>query len=315
MGTRYRAVPAAVAAALCVPALAWAQAVDPDPRPGLRAFEDVLDRAVSRVSRMSVSFFFPAAEASHGYRLPGYGAVFIVPARALPPGRRTINVRRFDSNPPALVSEGPDAEAAPGPQPTPTPGAATAVRAGRGGGRKPAPDAVELEIRRFEAQMEEYQRQAQMMNRIAEQQFLAFYRTVHGGVAAADATGAPTLVQGPAGVSDDAVAGGQRPTAPPWIGFVEPTGAEDTRTPNRVLNDVRAAVTGALEAEGPAVTVVGPEEFLVVTVDFVSASVLTEPAVPQQTLVVRVRKRDLDERAAGRLASDELQKRIDATTY
>jgi hypothetical protein len=92
-------------------------------------------------------------------------------------------------------------------------------------------------------------------------------------------------------------------------------GPEDTRTPNRVLNDVRAAVTSALESDGPAVRVVGPEEFLVVTVDFVSGGVFDEPSVPQQTLVVRVRKRDLDERAAGRLPSDELQKRIEATTY
>jgi hypothetical protein len=315
MGPRYRVVPAAIAAALCVPALASAQAVDPDPRPGLRAFEDVLDRAVSRVSRMSVSFFFPAAEASHGYRLPGYGAVFIVPARALPPGRRTISVRRFGPDPAPVVAEGQDAEAAPGPQPTPTPGTTTPVRAGHGGVRKPAPDAVELEIRRFEAQMEEYQRQAQRMNQIAEQQFRAFFRSVHGDVGGGAAAGA-TLVQDPAGDPDDAVAAGSpRATAPPWIGFVEPTAPEDTRTPNRVLNDVRAAVTGALESEGPAVSVVGPEEFLVVTVDFVSGSVFTEPAVPQQTLVVRVRKRDLDERASGRLASDELQKRIEATTY
>src|SRR5215831_2042032 len=115
MGPRSCAAPPALAAALCVPALASAQTVDPDPRPGLRAFEDVLDRAIARVSRMSVSVFFPAADACHGYRLPGYGAVFIVPPRALPPGRRSLNVRRLGPVPAPLAADGADQDAAPGP--------------------------------------------------------------------------------------------------------------------------------------------------------------------------------------------------------
>src|SRR5262249_38277155 len=201
MGPRGRAVPPAPPAAPRVPPLASAQAVDPDPRPGLRAFEAVLAGAIARVSRMSVSVFFPAADACHGYRLPGYGAVFIVPPRALPPGRRSLNVRRLGPVPAPLAADGADQDAAPGPEPTPTPRAAAPMPARHGGG-KPAPDAVELEIRRFEAQMEEYQRQAQIVNQIAEQQIRDFYRTVHrreGG----DAGAAPTLVQGPTGGSDD----------------------------------------------------------------------------------------------------------------
>ena len=35
----------------------------------------------------------------------------------------------------------------------------------------------------------------------------------------------------------------------------------------------------------------------------------------QKTLVVKVRKRDLDERRAGRLGADELRRRIDYAEY
>jgi hypothetical protein len=52
----------------------------------------------------------------------------------------------------------------------------------------------------------------------------------------------------------------------------------------------------------------------VVAVDFVPGSPFVM-ARPQRTLVVRVRKKELDDRAAGRIAPEELHRRIEYVEY
>jgi hypothetical protein len=81
-----------------------------------------------------------------------------------------------------------------------------------------------------------------------------------------------------------------------------------------VVLEVRSAVTDVLETQGPPLRL-SPDEFVAVVVDFLPRSAFATRTRPTRTLVVRVRKRELDARAAGELASDELRKRIEYSEY
>jgi hypothetical protein len=302
MTPRLSAAPAALLTALLVPASAAPQAAEQDPRPDLRAFEAVLDRAVSQVSRVSMSPFLPGVESCHGYHLPGYGAVFVLPPRAFPRNKRLLTARgRFGATSPrapiTAVPEPPDREAGDPSSPPDKAGRDAAHDATPARGRRSEPDAIESELRKVEQQVEAFQRDAEAANRLAEEQLEAIARELRVRM---EIAGSPEA---------------QAVPAPPWRFWFETTEPEDLRTPNRVLNDVRAAVTEALQTAGPRLRVVRPEEFLVVAVDFVAGGGFVDPSGPQQTLVVRVKKKDLDDRAAGRVSSEELQKRIEYMTY
>ena len=54
---------------------------------------------------------------------------------------------------------------------------------------------------------------------------------------------------------------------------------------------------------------------LVVVVDFLPRSAFATRTRPARTLVVRVRKRELDARAAGQLAAEDLRQRIEYSEY
>jgi hypothetical protein len=302
MTPRFSAAPAALLTALLVPASAAPQAAEQDPRPDLRAFEAALDRAVSQVSRVSMSPFLPGPESCHGYHLPGYGAVFVLPPRALPRNRRLLTARgRFGATAlrapivaapettdlqPVDASSPPDKAARDAPRDT------SPAR-----GRASEKDPLESELRKVEQQVEAFQRDAEAANRLAEEQLEEIARELRRRMEIAASPEAQAV------------------PAPPWRFWFETTEPEDPRTPNRVLNDVRAAVAEALQSAGPRLRVVRPEEFLVVAVDFVAGGGFVDPSGPQQTLVVRVKKKDLDDRAAGRMGSEELQKRIEYMTY
>jgi hypothetical protein len=101
---------------------------------------------------------------------------------------------------------------------------------------------------------------------------------------------------------------------PPWRFWFDSEEQEEPRSPEIVVNDVRSAVTDVLENHGPPLRL-RPEEFVVVVVDFLPRSAFATRTRPARTLVVRVRKGELEERAAGRLASDELRRRIEYSEY
>jgi hypothetical protein len=81
------------------------------------------------------------------------------------------------------------------------------------------------------------------------------------------------------------------------------------------VSDVREAVTATLETYGPNLRTLGNDELVTVAVDFVPRGLFTTNARAARTLVVRVRKRVLDERAAGRLSSDDFKRRIEVNEY
>jgi hypothetical protein len=107
------------------------------------------------------------------------------------------------------------------------------------------------------------------------------------------------------------------PPAPPWR-FWFGTGEEaDPRDAARVVSDVRQAIVDTLESRGAAIAAVRPQEYVSIAVDFTPSVFVVdfEGPQPERTLVLRVRKRDLDERHAGRLKPEELRQRIEALEY
>jgi hypothetical protein len=105
------------------------------------------------------------------------------------------------------------------------------------------------------------------------------------------------------------------PPPAPWQFWFAGEDPGDGRTSDAVIRDVKMAVTVLVEKQGPALHALRPEEFVAVAVDFVPrGSMVMSPRV-QKTLVIKVRKRDLDERRAGRLTAEALRQRIDYTEY
>lgn len=102
------------------------------------------------------------------------------------------------------------------------------------------------------------------------------------------------------------------PPAPPGWSFAFDEPLVDEIAPERVVADVRGAIVAGLGAYRGALTVLGPDEFVVVAVDFVPR--MADHARPR-TVVARVRKRDLAEHRAGRLTAEALHARIAFDEY
>jgi hypothetical protein len=96
-----------------------------------------------------------------------------------------------------------------------------------------------------------------------------------------------------------------------WFSIEEPV---DGRTGEAVVRDVKAAVTALLEKQGPSLHQVKADEYVAVAVDFVPR-ITGAGRRTQKTMVIKVRKRDLDDHRAGRLGADELHQRIEYAEY
>jgi hypothetical protein len=271
-----------------------------DPRLELAAFGEQLDAAVAKVSQPSPMQVLGPMTASRGYMLPGYGAVFVVPARSLPGDKRVIVMRA----PRARGTMRIDIPVMP-----------------------PVSDAdLERQIQAMEFQVEALSRAAERESREAEQALERFAQEVRvrypeAAPPPASSVEVPTPPAAPAApsapVAAPAAPAGIAPVAPaPWRFWFQGEEQDDPRPAERIVGDVRAAVTQALEARGFSLRVVQPDEFLAVVVDFTARGFpFRGERSTERTLVVRARKRDLDERQGGRLGADELKKRIDYVEY
>jgi hypothetical protein len=105
------------------------------------------------------------------------------------------------------------------------------------------------------------------------------------------------------------------PAPPPWKFWFEAGTPEETRTPDRVIADVRGAVVDALAAGGVRLVGLAGDERVTVAVDFVPGGIFAAPARPKRTLVVSVRAKDADARARGAITPEELRKRVEVTEY
>ena len=295
---------AASSVATAQPARAHAPAEEPGAaavqrdgiRDGIEKLEAQLDRAVDRVS-LPRPVALLGRESARGYRLPGYGVVFVLTPRTLPGldrldlrrPRRRIEVRR--------------------------------VRPSRG----EAPD----EVGSLERQVIVLQQETEQARRAAEEDMERIVQDVRvrlavpgevqvevGLAPAAPADAAPEAASSPpAPVTPPAPAEAPRPPPPPWKFWFDEAVPHDTRTPEAVVADVRRVLVDALETEPGRVPGLLPEEFVTLAVDFEPAGLFASRARPERTLVVRARARDIAARAKGAIPPEELRRRVEVIEY
>ena len=288
--------------------------------------EALLDTTVEQVSRPNPGFFLAGAPSCRGYLLEGYGFVFVLPARWLPVrpvGVRTRHIR-----------------------PVPPHAAHPAERAVAVNGSRHEPGLDELE-----EQVEIFQREAEQQRAEAERAFEMMTRELRARLSQAQAASprralpavapvdtpaapggapdAPELVTAPAvpappKPSDPAPprppSVGPLPPGAPWVFWGEARLDEpeqEPKAPERLVADVRDAVVAALEAYGPGLTTLRADETISVVVDFVAGApfIDDDEAQPSRSLTLRVRKRDLDDRRAGRLGPEDLRRKVEAAEY
>jgi hypothetical protein len=296
--------------------LSWS--ADFDPRSDVETMEALLDRVVRRVSEPSAAPFFGASEASRAYRLQGYGVVFVVPPRSLPPSQHLGELPGDDAF--ATASLGPG---------VPPSGADDELRRAFAqeesvrkslaaerpqGGR--ARMARERELKSIEAKVDALSREAERQRAEAERALDVFMQRARVRLMARTPAGAaegPTAA--PAQGEPSPEAEPPLPPAPPWRFWLNGEGVDDPRKPDQVVSDVKAAVLQALEAAGGRLRSVRPEESVVVAVDFVPQWDFGDGATVEHTLVVRAKKKDLEEHDQGKLSTTDLRKRMELVEY
>ena len=315
----------------CLPLLAAPEAVraQTDPRAQaaqvarlrreLRNMEALLDQTVAQVSPPNPGFVLAGAPASRGYLLRGHGVVFVLAPRRLPMAPLVATRMRG-----RIVIQGS--------------GQASDLRQ------------LEVQVAEFQAQVhQEWQALEQSFDQVQARIRAAAPRGASpedpwpvAGPAAQDPDGrepaaAPVRVAPPTAPGAPVPAAAPPPPnppeaprpasapeappppfpAPPWIQWAQESaeGAE-ARDPERVVADTKDALLQTLENYGHVLTTLPPDEMISVVVDFVAGTpFIDDQARPARSLSLRVRKRDLDERRAGRLSTEELRRRIETTEY
>ncbi|HET7292574.1 MAG TPA: hypothetical protein VFM88_09125 [Vicinamibacteria bacterium] len=264
----------------CAAPLALAQHALPaekGPRAELRALEAALARAADAVARPGV--FALQSGACRGYRIEGVGAVFVLPARAVR-GQGQLVRQRTDARVGRRVRAVPHSE-------------------------------LDREIQVVEQQAEALQREAarthqEVERAIAEVQWEIQRRHPEQPTAPAPPE-APSPPEPPAA---------PEPPIPPWTLWFD-AGLEDEASEApaaTVVARMRTALVDALSTHGGTLRALRPEETIAAAVDFVPGFPFGVAKV-ERTLVVRIRKRDLDERKAGRIGPDELKARVEVAEY
>jgi hypothetical protein len=102
------------------------------------------------------------------------------------------------------------------------------------------------------------------------------------------------------------------PPPPPWSFWLELDEGAEAADADTIIATVRTAVLGALEAQAGRLARLAPEDSSVVAVDFVPRHPRAGTA---RTVVWRVRNKDLDDRARGRLSPEEFRRRVQISEY
>ena len=308
------------------------------PRAELESLQAAVEAAVARVSRPAGLMF---GRPSRAYHLKGYGAVVVLAPRALPRARshaavgpearaiadlvRRLEGRLEDATDPeerrrleetlvALRNVPPPTR----PQLTRTP--------------RPRLAAPPRDIESLQEDAEAFRREAERAMEKAEREVRVRLRVPEDGdpfvlLSPPDAPEAPAPAEAPDSpappappvppvppipAAPPAPPAPVTPVAPPgwpfWFGEVE---AEDG-PPDRVLADVRRAIVAGLAGYRGGLALFGPDEFVVVAVDFVPR--MADRAA-SRTVVARARNRDLVDHRAGRLSADALFTRVAFDDY
>jgi len=300
-------------ASILVPAPAAGQSIEGSPhghgrsaatgRAAIESLEGRLEQAVARVSMPHAGILLGRAGASRGYRLPGYGIVFVLAPRALP----------GDEGPVFVVRGGPGKS-----------------RRGHGedtGAGHPELEVVtSLEVEEIEAlerQVVILQHAAEAQRRAAEEDHERIVHDIRIRLAPAPDSeageGERRAVLVDEGALPPAPEGAPPspgvPPPPPWHFWFGEEASEEGRSPDQVVEDVRGAVVTVLESRAPGVAGLGADEFVTVAVDFVPGGFFASPRRATRTLIVRARQKDLAAHARGKIASKELRARVEVFEY
>ena len=324
-----------------------------DVRSELSAVARALDSALAGAGLARMVHPFGAALGSRGYRIEGYGAIFVVPPRALPalpPGRRAavgrgvqLQFRHLQRSLGRVESEAVRndlarrlaalhraAEAA-----------AEVDEALRGNDDLELRAQVHAQLRLVQEQRKQWERESaatEELLRLAEEQAGALRREAERVRAEAERSlervmsefhivvpfpeaRAPEVVRAE---TPQAPSSPEPPDPPlplfepaPWTDWLEISGdpASEETSPEQIVSAVRVTLGQVLEAHGSRLRHLLPDEFVVIAADFVRRGALVAAVGPERTLVLRVRKRDLDARRAGAIDSQELLRRIEFNEY
>jgi hypothetical protein len=178
----------------------------------------------------------------------------------------------------------------------------------------------ERELRSLEAQAEALQREAERIRSLGELHLEQIHRAIQVRLAAPAAPPSPAQPPGaPAAPPVAAVAPPQPPEPPlpppPWHFWFDTTQAQEPRASENVVADVRTVTMEVLVTRGAALERVAPDELVVVAVDFIAPAGFALTASHERTLVLRVKKNELDAHQAGRLPAEQLAQRVQVVEY
>ncbi len=295
-------IPALLALAVMVPGVAHGQSPGPGPedpstttghwtspprREEMASLEGRLERAVSQVSMPHAGILLGRSGSSRGYRLPGYGIVFVLTPRALPGDENVFVMRRRHGHP------------------------GGAVRVERQVARVP-PGWEPERVEELERQVLVLQHTAEAHRRAAEEDR---DRLVHDIRVRLEVEGTGGDAEAEVVEETHDVTAPQEHDAPPWRFWFEAETGMDERSPDTIVGDVKTALLDVLDSKGEAVPGLAPDEFVTVAIDFVPGGFFVSHERPSRTLILRVRQKDLDARAAGALGSEELRSRVEVIEY
>ena len=100
----------------------------------------------------------------------------------------------------------------------------------------------------------------------------------------------------------------------PWTFFLEDA-SDDTRAPEQVEKDVKDALIATILEDSSLLKSIQPSDQISVSVELVSRPQPWVRAKPARTVIVSAKKADLDAFTAGKLAKDELLKRVQTKAY
>jgi len=293
----------ALAPALSSSAEERAERPTPSVRQQIESLEAHLDIAVARVSVPHAGMLIGRSDTTRGYRLPGYGVLFVLAPRALPGEHAVYVLRRGPGHPGAAPPRVPP-DHRPSAEAWESPSDDLAWQ----------PERVE----EIERQVVVLQHVAEAERRAAEEDMERIMSKVRIRLAGPSSPPPGPGAQAAVAAADPPPAPPdelQLPATPPWRFWFESGPAADERSPDQVVADVKAAVIGTLESQAGPVASLRGDEFVTVAVDFVAGGLFVSHPRPQRTLVVRVRKRDLDARARGAIGPGDLEKKVEAFEY
>jgi hypothetical protein len=320
---------AAVALALLAAHTSAAQPA-PEARSEVERFEHALDEAVAGVGQARVLPLLGGAGGARGFLVPGVGAVFVLPPQALPvPGRALV--LRHGASRPMVAAEAESALA------EKARARAEAARRAEQARAAPAPrqrersehaaeEAIERELREVEALARAYQREVERMSEQSERALLQLTEALRHGqreiLIPLDPAPVPAAAPlPPVPPEEPATPDTPAPPAPlpPWRYWFEMRAGEapeTSRSAEDLVGAVRSVIVDTIEGQGALLRTLRPDELLVVAVDFEPPALLAgDPAARARRLVIKARKRDVDEHRKGRLSRAQLRERIEAVEY